>query len=67
MGNAECSSHIQIGQRMVDGLPLSDLKSSSCPAPAADTRLAVAISAGLQDSVQVETKCRPLRCWLVVV
>ena len=67
MGNAECSSHIQIVQRMVDGLPPSDLKTSSCRGPAADTRIAVAISAGLQDSVQVETKCRPLRCWLVAV
>ena len=67
VGNAECSSRIQIGQRMVDSLPPSDLKSSSCLAPAADSRLAVAISAGLQDSVQVETKCRPLRCWLVAV
>ena len=56
MGNAECSSHIQIVQRMVDGLPPSDLKTSSCPGPAASTSLAVAISAGLQDLVQSRNK-----------
>ena len=51
MGNAECSLRIQIGQGMVDGLPPADLKSSSCPAPAADSRLVYKIRCKWKQSV----------------